>query len=222
MIENLKRSRETLSWILMGLVLVGMGLTGWRFAMALGEMPAVAAFQEVGGQWMNFAISFVLVLVVMSCSWAAPATRHADLITRLAAVVLSLGVVLTLVSALMGMWASAAGIGVVLDVLGGLLDVALKALLAGSLWIFLRGVKAGRIETAPQSEPAPPGLPSSAKPAPPPTPRPQPCGGPRPTLRRGRQDMIGCRSLNRLRTLSRHRKTVPDASSLPSVRCGRG
>ncbi len=157
MIENLKRSRETLSWILMGLVLVGMGLTGWRFAMALGEMPAVAAFQEVGGQWMNFAISFVLVLVVMSCSWAAPATRHADLITRLAAVVLSLGVVLTLVSALMGMWASAAGIGVVLDVLGGLLDVALKALLAGSLWIFLRGVKAGRIETAPQSEPAPPG-----------------------------------------------------------------
>lgn len=156
MIENLKRSRETLSWILMGLVLVGMALTGWRLAMALGEMSAVAAFQEVGGQWMNFAIGFVLVLVVMSCSWAAPATRHADLITRLAAVLLTLGVLLTLVSVLMGMWASAAGIGVVLDVLGGLLDVVLKALLAGSLWVFLRGVKAGRIETAPQSEPAPP------------------------------------------------------------------
>jgi hypothetical protein len=155
MIENLKRSRETLSWILMGLVLVSMALTGWRFAMALGEMAPVAAFQEVGGQWMNFAISFVLVLVVMSCSWAAPATRHAHLITRLAAVLLTLGVLLTLISALMGMWASAAGIGVVLDVLGGLLDVALKAVLAGSLWVFLRGVKAGRIETAPPSQPAP-------------------------------------------------------------------
>lgn len=156
MIENLKRSREPLSWILMGLVLLSMGLTGWRLAMALEEMPAVAAFQEVGGQWLNFAIGFVLVLVVMSCSWAAPATPHAGLITRAAAVLLSVGVVLTLGSALMGMWASAAGIGVVLDVFGGLLDVALKALLAGSLWIFLRGVKAGRIETAPASASTPP------------------------------------------------------------------
>lgn len=156
MIENLKRSRETLSWILMGLVLLSMGLTGWRLGMALDEMPAVAAFQEVGGQWMNFAIGFVLVLVVMSCSWATPATPRANLITWAAAVLLTLGVVLTLASALMGMWASAAGIGVVLDVLGGLLDVVLKALLAGSLWIFLRGVKAGRIETAPSSAPTPP------------------------------------------------------------------
>lgn len=156
MIENLKRTREPLAWILMGLILLGMGLTAGRLVTALDEMPVLAAFQEVGGLWMNFAIALALVIVVMTCSVVTPATPRAGLITRVAAVLLSLGVVLTLVSALLGMWASALGIGVVLDVLGGLLDVAFKALLAGSLWVFLRGVKAGRIETAPQSAPTPP------------------------------------------------------------------
>lgn len=156
MIENLKRTREPLAWILMGLILLGMGLTAGRLVTALDEMPVLAAFQEVGGLWMNFAIALALVIVVMTCSVVTPATPRAGLITRVAAVLLSLGVLLTLVSALLGMWASALGIGVVLDVLGGLLDVAFKALLAGSLWVFLRGVKAGRIETAPQSAPTPP------------------------------------------------------------------
>ncbi|HAM45563.1 MAG TPA: hypothetical protein DCM67_11170 [Propionibacteriaceae bacterium] len=156
MIENLKRTREPLAWILMGLILLGMGLTAGRLVTALEEMPVLAAFQEVGGLWLNFAIALALVIVVMTCSVVNPATPHAGLIAKVAAVLLSLGVVLTLVSAVLGMWASALGIGVVLDVLGGLLDVAFKALLAGSLWVFLRGVKAGRIETAPQSAATPP------------------------------------------------------------------
>lgn len=39
MIENLKRTREPLAWILMGLILLGMGLTVGRLVTALDEMP---------------------------------------------------------------------------------------------------------------------------------------------------------------------------------------
>ncbi|MBA3020674.1 hypothetical protein [Propionicimonas sp.] len=148
MIENLKRVRELLSWVAIGLTVLGMGLTVWRLVTALNEMSVFQAFQEVGSGWLNFSIALLLVVLVLSCSLVAPATPRALLLAKLAAVVLSLGVLLTLVSVLMGMWASAAGIGVVLDVLGGLLDVGFKAITAGAIWVFLRGVKAGRIGTA--------------------------------------------------------------------------
>lgn len=151
MIENLKRIREPLAWTAIALTLLGMGLTGWRLVTDFGQMSVTEAFQEVGSSWLNISIALLVLVVVMSCSLVAPASPRALPITRVAAVVLSLGVVATLVSSLMGMWASAAGVGVVLDVLGGLLDVAFKALTAAALWVFLRGVKAGRIETAPKS-----------------------------------------------------------------------
>jgi hypothetical protein len=151
MIENLKRIREPLAWTAIALTLLGMGLTGWRLATDFGKMSVPEAFQQDGSSWLNISIALLVVVVVMSCSLVAPASPRALPIAWVAAVVLSLGVVATLVSSLMGMWASAAGIGVVLDVLGGLLDVAFKALTAAALWVFLRGVKAGRIETAPKS-----------------------------------------------------------------------
>jgi hypothetical protein len=151
MIENLKRIREPLAWTAIALTLLGMGLTGWRLVTDFGQMSVTEAFQEVGSSWLNISIALLVLVVVMSCSLVAPASSRALPITRVAAVVLSLGVVATLVSSLMGMWASAAGVGVILDVLGGLLDVAFKALTAAALWVFLRGVKAGRIETAPKS-----------------------------------------------------------------------
>jgi hypothetical protein len=164
MIENLKRVREPLSWLAIGLTVLGMGLTVWRLVTALNEMTVFAAFQEVGSGWLNISIALLLVVLVLSCSLVAPATPRALLLARVAATVLSVGVALTLISALMGMWASAAGIGVVLDVLGGLLDVAFKAITTGAIWVFLRGVKAGRIETASPSAVSP----SAVEPAGPP------------------------------------------------------
>jgi hypothetical protein len=155
MIENLKRIREPLAWIAIVLTVAGMGLAVWRLVTDFGEMSVFAAFQEVGSSWLNISFALLVVVIVMSCSLVAPATPRARLLTRIAAVVLSLGVALTLVSALMGMWASAVGLAVILDVFGGLLDVAFKALTAAALWVFLRGVKAGRIETASRVVPLP-------------------------------------------------------------------
>jgi hypothetical protein len=148
MIENLKRLREPLAWLVIALTLAGIGLTAWRLVTALGENSVTSAFQEAGGGWLNTPLTIVVVVIVLSCALATPALRRGMLLIRVAAGVLGAGVLLTVVSVLLGMWASA-GVGVVLDMLGGLLDAAFKALLAGTLWVFLRGVKAGRIETAP-------------------------------------------------------------------------
>lgn len=154
MIENLKRTREPLAWFLIALTLFWIGLTAWRLVTDLAQSTITEAFQDVGGSWLNTPLTLVVVVVVLSCSLVTPALRRALVITRIAAGVLAAGVLLTLASVLMGMWASA-GVTVLLDLLGGLLDALFKALLAATLWIFLRGVKAGRIETAPTSVPMP-------------------------------------------------------------------
>jgi len=149
MIDNLRRIREPLAWALIVLVLLGMGLTGWKVFTSLaapGEDTLFSIFSDAGLSWLNMSIAIPLVIVVLLCSLVTPATPRAPLITWVAAIVLSVGVVLTLVSTLLGMWASANGFGVVLDVLGGLFDLAFKALVAGSLWVLIRGVRAGQIE----------------------------------------------------------------------------
>ncbi|MCE1174352.1 MAG: hypothetical protein LWW77_07055 [Propionibacteriales bacterium] len=154
MIENLKRFREPLAWLAIALTLLGIGLTAWRLVTGLREGTVTEAFQDVGGGWLNAPLTLVVVVIVLSCSLVTPALRRALVLTRIAAAVLGAGVLLTLASVLMGMWASF-GATVLLDLLGGLLDAAFKALLAATLWIFLRGVKAGRIETAPRTVPMP-------------------------------------------------------------------
>jgi hypothetical protein len=150
MIDNLRRIREPLAWALIVLVVLTMGLTGWKVFTSLaapGEDTVFSIFSDAGLSWLNMSIAIPLVIVVLLCSLFTPATPRALLITWVAAIVLSVGVVLTLVSSLLGMWASAYGAAVVLDVLGGLFDLAFKALAAGSLWVLIRGVRGGHIET---------------------------------------------------------------------------
>ena len=149
MVENLKRTREPVAWALIVLVLAGMGLTGWRLVTGLAEPDATifTVFSDAALTWLNMSIAIPLVIVVMLCSLITPVSRRARVIAWVAAIVLTIGVVLTLVSNLLGMWASAYSVGVVLDVLGGLFDLAFKALAAGSVWVLIRGVRGGQIET---------------------------------------------------------------------------
>lgn len=149
MVENLKRTREPLAWALIVLVLLGMGLTGWRLVTGLGEPDATifTVFSDAALSWLNMSIAIPLVIVVMLCSLITPVSPRARVIAWVAAIVLTIGVALTLVSNLLGMWASAYSVGVVLDVLGGLFDLAFKALTAGALWVLIRGVRGGQIET---------------------------------------------------------------------------
>lgn len=156
MTENLKRIREPLAWAVVGLVAAGLvlGLVRLVLLLTLDRVPVFEAFQDIGLSLMPLSLVLALVALVCTCLFLAPATPRAHLLTRVAAWVLTAGVGLTLVCMLLGVAASANAFTIVLEVFGGLLDVTIKALAAGALWVLLRGVGAGRIDTAPpQVEP---------------------------------------------------------------------
>jgi len=157
MIDNLKRIREPLTWAVIAVVAANIVVGIVHLVVQLQQStPVYEAFQEIGSSLMNLTLVVIVVALVCTCFFIAPATRHALLVTRVAAGVLSVGVVLTLVCSALGVAASANPLGVAFEIVGTLLDLILKALAAGVLWVLMRGVDAGRIDTAaPAALPAP-------------------------------------------------------------------
>ena len=155
MIENIKRVREPFTWALVVVLLGGLVLGLTRIWLEVGSgMPLPDALQAIGGELMNLTVVFALVGLVCTCLFATPATRNALLVTRVAAAVVSLGALITMVANLVGLWAVPDTLAILMDLLGGLLDLILKVLAAWALWLLARGVKAGRIEPAPAALPA--------------------------------------------------------------------
>ncbi len=155
MIDNLKRIREPLTWAVIAIVAANLVLGMVQLVLQLRQsMPVFAVFQEIGASLMNLTLVVVVVILVCTCFFISPATPHALLITRVAAWVLTVGVLLTLVCSMLGVVASANPFGVAFEIVGGLLDLILKGLAAGAVWVLMRGVNAGRIDTAAPAEPA--------------------------------------------------------------------
>lgn len=169
MIDKIKRMREPLTWAVIALVAANLvlGVVRLVLLLTLEKVPVFAAFQEIGLSLMNLSLVLALVGLVCTCLFVAPATPRAPLVTRVAAWVLTIGVALTLVCMVLGVAASANAFTVVLEVFGGLLDVIIKALAAGSLWVLTRGVGAGRIEPAPPQAEVEPPVPSAGSEVPP-------------------------------------------------------
>lgn len=157
MIENFKRIREPLSWAMIAVIVAQMLLGVLRLILLLsaGEVPVFAAFQDIGDSLLNLTAVLALVALVCTCFFMAPAVPGARFITQVAAWVVTIGVVLSLVASMLGVAASAGTIGVMMELFGSLLDLLLKALAAGSLWVLLRGVGSGRIDIAPPVEARP-------------------------------------------------------------------
>ncbi len=165
MIESVKRIREPFAWA-MAVILVAQLVTGVvRIVLDTGpKLPLLAALQAAGGDLMNLTVIFALVGLVCTCLFVAPATRHALLVTRVSAIVVSGGVVVSALVDLVGLFGAPDLLTVAMDSLGGLLDLVLKAMAAGALWLLARGVGAGRIEPAesPATPDDPPVLPGPA------------------------------------------------------------
>ncbi len=159
MIENLKRIREPLTWAVIAVVAANIVVGIIHLVVLLQQStPVYEAFQEIGSSLMNLTLVVIVVALVCTCFFIAPATPHALLVTRVAAGVLSVGVILTLVASALGVAASANPLGVAFEIVGTLLNLILKALAAGVLWVLMRGVNAGRIDTA-----APAALPTAVE-----------------------------------------------------------
>lgn len=153
MLENILRFREPTTWV----VLVGtaasmvLALARAGVALATGGTDAVAASQDIANSAMNLTLVVLVVALVYTCLFLKPSTPRAVTLTRVAAIVVTIGTLLTLVAAIVGLSASAGAIGMVLEALGGLVDVVLKGVAATVLWLTVRAIGAGRLEPASQS-----------------------------------------------------------------------
>lgn len=149
MLENLKRLREPAAWITLAVTATSIVLALIRFGVELSTGTGFpAAAQNVALTSMNLTFVVVLVALVWACVFVEPPTPRSAQLVTLSAVVVTVGTLLTLLGSLLGLAASAGVLGVVLEFLGGLLDIILKGVGAVTLWLVHRGLQGGRIPRA--------------------------------------------------------------------------
>ena len=154
MLDNVMRLREPAAWTVVAVTAVSILLALTRFGMELSNgVLLTAAAQDVALTAMNLTLVIVVVALVWVCVVAAPTPRTERLI-GVAASVVSIGTLVTIVGTGIGASASAGTLAVVFEILGGLLDIVVKLVATGTLWLLLRGVRAGRMAPAPQQLPA--------------------------------------------------------------------
>ena len=154
MLDSLKKVREPAAWAVMVIIVGFMVLNAARlvFVLTRGEVPVFAAFADIANDSTNLTLVAALVALVCLCLFIAPASPRSTTIARWAAIIVTVGTVLTIVATLLGLWASNGVLGVIFELLGGLLDITLKAGAAFALWTIYRAVEAGRMQT-PAAEP---------------------------------------------------------------------
>lgn len=155
MVENLKRFRETLTLIVMVAMVANMVVSVVRLVIALSAQGETvpAAFQDIANSFMNLSLVVMLGAMVLACLFIQPRTRFAVTLAFWAATIVSIGTLLTLVAAAIGLSASAGVLAVVLEFLGGLLDIVIKATAAGGLWLVWRAARTGRFAQAAEPQP---------------------------------------------------------------------
>lgn len=165
MLENLKRFREPIAWVLLAVILAELTLGVVRLVLALlsGGTTVFAAFASIAGSAMNLTLVVALVAIVCVCLFIAPATPRAVRLTQASAWVITIGTLITLVATLVGLTAVPGVLGIIFELLGAVFDIVMKAVAAGVLWVIYRATKAGRMQPEDMredppaiEEPAPP------------------------------------------------------------------
>ncbi len=153
MLDNLKRIRQPVTWAVLVIICASqvLGIVRLTLLVFWEKTQVFAAFQEIGQSIMNLSLVIVLVALVCACLFIPPATTRAITLAKTSAWVVGIGTLLQLICLGLGLAASANAFGVIMEILGGLLDIALKAVAAGVLWVLVRGVKSGRLDLAPSA-----------------------------------------------------------------------
>ena len=147
MVENLKRFREPAGWTVLVIIVAGLVLSVVRLVDAITRerVPLTEAFQDAANSGLNLTMVVLLVALVCVCLYVGQPSPNGRRLALWSAVVVTVGVLATIVATVWGLSASAGTIGVVLEALGGLLGVVLKGLGAATLWIIYRASAAGRL-----------------------------------------------------------------------------
>ena len=150
-LDNLKRIRQPVTWAVLAVICASQLLGVVRLVLLVfrEQTPVFEAFQEIGLSIMSLSLVLALVGLVCACLFVPPAAGNAVRLAKLSAWAIAVGTVLQLVCLLLGVAASANVFGIIMEILGGLLDVVLKAVAAGVVWVLVRGVRSGRLDLAP-------------------------------------------------------------------------
>ena len=153
MLDNLKRIRQPVTWAVLVIICASqvLGIVRLTLLVFWEKTQVFAAFQEIGQSIMNLSLVIVLVALVCACLFIPPATSRAITLAKTSAWVVGIGTLLQLICLGLGLAASANAFGLIMEILGGLLDIALKVVAAGVLWVLVRGVKSGRLDLAPSA-----------------------------------------------------------------------
>lgn len=151
MLENLARIREHVTIAVLVIICASLVLGIVRLALLVfwDRTQVFAAFADIGSSIMNLSLVIALVALVCTCLFIQPTTPRAITLAKVSAWVVGIGTLLQLISLGLGLAASANAFGLIMEILGGLLDIALKALAAGVLWVIVKGVNSGRLDLAP-------------------------------------------------------------------------
>ena len=151
MLENLKRIRQPVTWAVLVIICASLLLGVVRLTILVfwEKTQVFAAFQEIGSSIISLSLVIALVLLVCACLFVPPATPRAILLAKLSAWVIGIGTLVQLICLILGLAASANAFGLIMEILGGVLDIVLKAVAAGVLWVLVRGVNSGRLDMAP-------------------------------------------------------------------------
>ena len=162
MIDRIKAFREPATIIAIVVVLVGIAVTSGRIATDLHTYPLAQVLRGVS-ELYGPVDALVLTVLALSCVLVGPKTRHAAQLSLAAWLLLWLGAAAGLVFLLVSLLAAGeTSLSRVLESVGGLTDIALRALMGYALLLAHRVALAPAPTTvaqptlpAPEVEPAP-------------------------------------------------------------------
>lgn len=145
MIENLKRLREPVAWIVIAVTALSIVLALVRFGMEVSSaVPLTTAAETMALTAMNLTLVVLCVALTWVSIFVAPPVPRAGLIAWWAAMLVTIGSVLTLIGAIIGLFGADGAISVIFGFLGVILDIVLKGVGTVTLWLMYGGLRRGR------------------------------------------------------------------------------
>ncbi|HET7723902.1 MAG TPA: hypothetical protein VFK68_04635 [Propionibacteriaceae bacterium] len=164
MIDRIKALREHATVVAVLVVLVGIAVTTGRIATDLRTFPLPQVLRGVSGLY-GLVDALVLTVLALSCVLVSPRTRHAEQLTLAAAILLWLGAVVGLVFLVISLVGAGEGsLSRILESIGGLTDIALRALMGYAL-VLGRRVAMAPADEVRAAEPAAPATGTEVEPA---------------------------------------------------------
>ena len=116
-----------------------------RFGFDVAVIPVSMALRTLALSSFNLGAVVILLGLLSMCLFVAPPTKSALRLTRITAVVFSLGTALSAAVLVAGILAPVNTLAVVAEVLGGIVDLTCKVAATVTLWVIVRRVNKGAL-----------------------------------------------------------------------------